>query len=265
MKMDEVVPLFTEIPSAKVFSKTRMQLCETLCVRTRGGFFEHCAYSLQSERLWRLLRVRYRRYERPDDPRIELGTGVALNLFQGLCRRDAPSIAPALGHRIERVGHLHYTCGERCPLTAQPVRVTAPVVALVMVLHRRKRRWGYPYALKGPAPRDGVQGYNLTLLRCQGTRLLENGVGHEDLAYVVQQGPDEQRSHLAYGEPHLEPNELGEAGDRSRVLPGMGVPSVHGFKEDWHGPSGNTDVAPGKVPEKVVGYFEEVAPHELVY
>jgi len=50
------------------------------------GFFEHCGYSLQSQRQCQPLEVRCSRYEHPDDPGIELGPDVALNPVQGLCR-----------------------------------------------------------------------------------------------------------------------------------------------------------------------------------
>jgi hypothetical protein len=51
-----------------------------------------------------------------------------------------------------------------------------------------------------------------TLLDAQGARLPEDGIGYENLANVMQQGADEQRSHLVREKPHFYADDAGEVG-----------------------------------------------------
>jgi hypothetical protein len=75
------------------------------------GFFEHCGYSLQSEKV----SVAVADAGRPQD-RTGCQHSIALNFVQSLCRRYAPTVAPVADNQVERVDHLHYTGRKWYPL-----------------------------------------------------------------------------------------------------------------------------------------------------
>src|SRR5262249_41146593 len=97
------------------------------------------------------------------------------------------AVLPVLAHGVEAVGQRKYSGCSRNLISAQSVRIAAPVPALVMVTDYRNDGIRKPDSFEYLGADDRVNFHLFKLGRRQAVWLVQNVIGHGELADVVQQ------------------------------------------------------------------------------
>src|SRR5437867_1981572 len=90
-------------------------------------------------------------------------------------------------HGVEAIGERKYASGDRYLVAAQAVRITAAIPALVVMSDDRHNRIRKSDPLENLGADDRVNFHLLELRGRESAWLVENVVGHGELADVVQQ------------------------------------------------------------------------------
>ena len=141
--------------------------------------------------------------------------GAVRDQLDRLFRGHGGAIRTRRGQRIVEIGDAQYPPEERDRVALETVRIAAAVPFLVMVLnagkHRRDRRALDVAENLGAVSR--VLAHLRELFWCQFSGLVENGIGHGDLADVVQQRRQLRGLALGLGEPEFDGELRGEGGN----------------------------------------------------
>src|SRR3954451_3440775 len=141
---------------------------------------------------------------------VELEASLRPQLADRVIAVAGGAVGTVGGHGAERVSHAHDARGDRDLLARQPVGIPAAVPALVAgphdvpdVLQRSA------HTVQHPLARDRVAAHDVPLLVAQRTGLVDDLLGHADLADVVQQRAELDEQPLVLAKPEL-------VGDRNR-------------------------------------------------
>lgn len=165
-----------------------------------------------------------------DDGGVELRAPAALEFGAGCVVPECLAVDTVGGHRLVRVGHRQDPCLQRHLLAREPERIAAAVRALVM------GEDPVPHVVEHVAAKDAradlrVAPHLGVLVVGERPRLVENRVGHADLADVVQQARHADALHVAGIHAELLGHHRRVPGDGLRVRRRAGVAQVEGFGE----------------------------------
>ena len=168
-----------------------------------------------------------RRDERVDAPGVELGPGAGAQLGERSFLAERPAVRAGRGHRIERIGHVDDRgLDEAGPVDGRRGSFGGGItgdrreeVDAVEELDRHRFVAAHPFELGlGEAP-----------------RLVEQLVGHDELADVVHQRRVAESFHPALAEVELGTDVLGESGDALRVAGRIAVLGLEGEDQGLDG------------------------------
>ena len=110
-----------------------------------------------------------------------------LELADDLCFGQRLAVHAARGHGLDGIGHGHDPSAEGDRLALEPVRITEPVPALVVMAHDRTHCGKQLERLQEVVSYLGVRPHERPFLGGQRGRLEQHAVGDADLADIVQQ------------------------------------------------------------------------------
>src|SRR5205807_2051331 len=120
--------------------------------------------------------------------RIELAAGAAAQLGQRLLSRSRPPVGLGRAHRVVGVAYRDDASAQRDLVVLEPIRVTAPIPALMARSHESRRRSQRRRGPEDPLTDDWVLARESPLVVGERAGLVEDRVGHGDLADVVEFG-----------------------------------------------------------------------------
>ena len=144
-----------------------------------------------------------------------------------------PAIRSVVGHRVEGIDQPDDPGTKRNGLAAQPVRVAAPVPALVVMADDRRERAGRRQWLADPLADLGMPAHQVPFLAVERRRLGQDSLGHPDLADVVEQGAVGDRLEVEPVETRLRAQPGGQVGQPLAMALGASGPWL---RPRWRGP-----------------------------
>src|SRR5438128_7763841 len=137
--------------------------------------------------------------ESADDLRIILGASARLNQRDGLVTRQALAVLPVFARGVEAIHYREDSRRQRNLFAAQAVRVARAIPTLVMMSHDGNDRIREADALQYLCADRGVHFHLLELGVRELSRLVEDVIGHGELANIMQQRAGLQRFDLKLG------------------------------------------------------------------
>src|SRR3954451_6940517 len=162
--------------------------------------------------------LRHEARERGHDHRVELLPGAPVDLVERILRRHRRTVGAVRRHRVEGVADRHDAGAERYLLTHQAVRIAAPVIALVTRADQPRHALERRCRAQDAVADDGVLAHEAPLGVVERARLVENRVGHGDLADVVQLRRAHHLVELLAAESEVGGNGARQVGDVVDVL-----------------------------------------------
>ena len=158
---------------------------------------------------------------------------LAAQLVERLGHRPRLLVGPIGEQRVEDVAHRADAPDERDLLAGQAGRVAVAVPALVV---GAGDLLGHAHDVRARARQQlgadrRVAAHELAVLGRERAGLQQDGVGHADLAHVVQQARVAQRLGLGRGHAQLQPEALAHAADALEVQAGLLVARLGGLGE----------------------------------
>jgi hypothetical protein len=161
--------------------------------------------------------------ERGDDARVELRAGAAHELGDRVIVRHGRAVRAVRGHRVVGVAGEDDAAAERDLLAGEPVGVAGAVEALVLVADDARHAAHAGDGAQDALADDRVLAHDVPLLAGQRARLVQDPVGHPDLADVVQQRGVADALDLDLVEPEGARDGLGHLDDEGGVLARVAV------------------------------------------
>jgi hypothetical protein len=184
-----------------------------------------------------------RRAERFYARRVELNSGVGVELRQGLADRNRRAIGPVGRHRLEGVGDKDDARLQRDLVAAESMRIAASVDVLMVVEHPP----GFFLELRGLDDRMtdvNVSAHRSGLFSGERPGLAKNPVGDADFADVVEQAGQAKPLDAIGVEPELLADQRAKLRDRLAMVPRSNPPRE---RAPWPEAAGGAD---SRVPQE---------------
>ncbi|MNT07270.1 hypothetical protein D3C72_1419670 [compost metagenome] len=166
-----------------------------------------------------------------DQPFAALAVELAAEVFGDDVQRrgdgHGTAIGAGAGHGIEGVRHAHYPGFQGNGLAAQALRVAAAVRGFVVHQHRWQYQGRQRVTGEQALADFRVGAHDLQLMLVERARFVQHGVGHADLAQVMEEAAEGNARHLGGRQAHVHGQQLGELGHAPEVAAGIGIPGLH--------------------------------------